>query len=481
MEALGKHAIGTPVEAGHWLCGQLGVEPAALGWTEPSVDGDEFDDEGDEVAPKLPLDAITTLIANRDVVGLRRLRKAHGTQVFDDWLKRAYPFTIDLDPDTIRRLMRLPAFKPQNTLTLRVGEENRIAPSEDITVVEGIAHKGCITLAFGPPKSGKTFLILDLAFAIADAQRARWMAQEIVEHGPVVYVATEGHGGFWKRTRVPKDPLPDDFITALGKTTLIVSHDQGRSEVPHPDDILAAVWDATRKRGRLPSVLVIDTVLRTFGDGNVNQSDHMNAYVAAVRVIANLGIAVILIHHAAKATGTSLGSVALPGAVETIIVSKKLKEDVDLATDNLHHWRVDEARDDATTPWRGFRLDVVDVGLNARGRSVTSCKVEDLGVIPAANKPGRPTGSDMKDFMWGILRDLVATEGQEDQPGVPMGVPCVPEQRWRDETYRRTGDAKPDTKRRTFDRYRDQLLAEKRIGISDGSVWPEIPAQGTSP
>ena len=66
------------------------------------------------------------------------------------------------------------------------------------TIVEGLLHAGSLSLIYGPPKSGKSFLATDLGLSIA-AGDADWMGHEIVRPGPVLYVACEGHGGFWKR------------------------------------------------------------------------------------------------------------------------------------------------------------------------------------------------------------------------------------------------------------------------------------------
>jgi hypothetical protein len=438
--------------------------------------GSEFEPVDGAQADAPTLDDIPVLLDRYDVAGLRKLRKAHG-DFFDHYLEGAWTFNeIDAPPEVVRRLLTLPAFKPKKKPVLRYGEDNRVAPAEDTTVVEGIAHKGSITLPYGPPKSGKTFLMLDLALAIVRAQQADWMGHEIVEHGPILYVACEGYAGFWRRTRAAAGVLADEFVTMEGRLTLIESSDNGRTYAPHPDDIIAAVWDMTRKLGRFPVGAFVDTVFRSFGTGNVNASDHMNAYLAALQTIADLGIAVFPIHHAGKTTGTPIGSTSLMAAADTIILVEKVKEDDD--TDNVHRWCIEMAKDDAATGWRGFLLEVVQVGPNARGKQVTSCKVTDLGVLPATKK-GRPRGSTMQDYAWSLLRGLVGTEGQDNQPGVPNGVPAVPVDRWRDEVYRRTKPGEPQgTKQRAFHRYRDNLLAEERIGISGDFVWPEFPARG---
>jgi hypothetical protein len=97
------------------------------------------------------------------------------------------------------------------------------------TVVEGILHAGSLTLIYGPPKSGKSFLLSSCALSVA-AQDPEWMDHDIVRPGPVLYVACEGHAGFWKRLvaeakeRGWSEPtFPKGFILATGRPMLLTS------------------------------------------------------------------------------------------------------------------------------------------------------------------------------------------------------------------------------------------------------------------
>jgi hypothetical protein len=126
-----------------------------------------------------------------------------------------------------------------DALTFAAGEDAAIAPKLQTTVVRGILHKGSITLVYGMPKSGKSFLATDLALAIADPPRAQWMGHRILQHGPVLYVACEGHGGFWKRLRATGQLVPAQFILAKGRPRLIINPDAtGRTWVPETTDVL---------------------------------------------------------------------------------------------------------------------------------------------------------------------------------------------------------------------------------------------------
>ncbi len=221
------------------------------------------------------------------------------------------------------------------------------------TIVRGLLHAGSLTLFYGPPKSGKSFLATDLCLAVVDDAVKEWMGHPILHHGPVLYVACEGHAGFWKRLRAAAQvrewdsySFPTRFILATGRPALICFDSGVRAWVPHADDIMAAIKEAVAADLK-PVAIVIDTVFRSFGGGNVNASDHMNAYLAALGEILDLKIAVAAIHHEIKSGGTPAGSVTLTGGADTIVHVEKVEN-------GQHRWRVEAAKDDAETDYRKF-------------------------------------------------------------------------------------------------------------------------------
>ncbi len=278
------------------------------------------------------------------------------------------------------------------------------------TIVEGWLHAGSVTLIYGPPKSGKSFLFTDLALAIPDETRDEWMGHAIVRHGPVLYIACEGHAGFWKRLTAAakargwhRDTFPKGFILATGRPMLIRVDARGMTYAPDPSSILEALEDAKR-RGLDPVAIVIDTVFRSFGAGNVNASSDMNVYLACVAVLTDQGYAVALVHHEIKAGGTPAGSVSLIGGADTILHVWRESE-----TGERRFWQVEMAKDDAETEPRAFTLDVIPIGLDPDGRHASSCVICDGGTAPDAmpKRRGRPP-SDNSDAA--MLAGAIYTE-----------------------------------------------------------------------
>jgi KaiC/GvpD/RAD55 family RecA-like ATPase len=342
---------------------------------------------------------------------------------------------------------------PTGGLTLLYGYD-AAQPRPLGTVVKGILHAGSVTLIYGPPKSGKSFLATDLAHSIAAAtgkpMACDWMGHTIVRPGPVLYVACEGHAGFWKRNAAAanqrgwnRDSFPPGFILATGRPKLIKVDADGVHYAPDPSAILAALEDA-KARGLEPVAIVIDTVFRSFGVGNVNASQDMNVYLAAVAELTDRGYAVALVHHETKSSNTPAGSVSLTGGADTIIHVWREGE-----ASERRFWQVEMAKDDAETESRAFTLKVVELGTDPDGMPASSCVVIDEGAAPgetAKRKRGRPASENSEAA---ILASLIHTElcnllGYPDEgqpitfyPGAPQ-VRAVSRTRLR-ETINRAG------------------------------------------
>jgi hypothetical protein len=358
-----------------------------------------------------------------------------------------------------------------SALTLRFGWE-AVQPQPLGTIVRGILHAGSLTLFYGPPKSGKSFLVTDLFLSVA-AELPDWMGHKIVRPGPMLYIACEGHAGFWKRLRGAaiergwdEANFPAGFVLATGRPVLIKLNHKSNAVAPSPDDVLAAL-EQCRRRGVKPNGVAVDTVFRSFGGGNVNASDHMNAYLAALATITDQGLALAAVHHETKAGGTPAGSVTLIGAADTIIATTN-------GPGKEHAWQVEAAKDDGETEARKFTLKVVDIGTNPEGEDVSSCVVVDSGETQPAAR-GRPKKQSERDLLMQFLYDALVDHGEPpNDREIPVSIHLVVHKNHvRDEYMRRTRpDDSADTKGKQFKRLLGDLQKEGRVGIIDQWMWP---------
>lgn len=313
-----------------------------------------------------------------------------------------------------RLIAEAPIWKKNKTDPTRLKLNNSwkmLMPQSMGTIVHGLLHAGSLTLVYGPPKSGKSFLLTSLFLAIA-AGDEEWMGHPILNPGPVLYIACEGHAGFWKRLKAAainrgwtEQTFPSSFVLGTGRPHLITISNNGHAVVPSPQQVTDAIDEAT-EMGCKPVAIAIDTIFRSFGGGNVNASDHMNAYLAAVATIMDRNIAVAAVHHETKQGGTPAGSVTLIGGADTLINTATLE-------DGNHSWQVEMAKDDATTEAQKFTLKIVPVGEDADGNEASSCVVETAsGPVP---RKIRKMSDAHADF-YSHLKAIIAEHGELGRP-----------------------------------------------------------------
>lgn len=297
--------------------------------------------------------------------------------------------------------------------------------------VRGVLPAVGLAGLYGPSASGKSFLALDMAAAIAEG--ARWFDCRVTA-APVVYVALEGEGGFrlrvaaWEQSK--GRPLPDDLAMVLQPFMLT-----------SPQDVadLAAVVPAG-------AVVFLDTLNRTAPTADENSSKDMGTILQAAKLLQSLidGL-VVLVHHTGKdasrgVRGHSSLFAALDAAVE---VSR------DPASER-REWKVAKSKDGADGGNKGFSLTVIDLGLDADGEDVSSCVVAPASTTVVSMKPLTPSQTHAMGALNAALADdLFGTSVHRDV--------------WREAFYLRMCDATVGTKRQAFLRSVRELTEQGRV------------------
>ena len=220
--------------------------------------------------------------------------------------------------------------------------------------VEGLLQPG-VSVWYGQPNVGKTFVVFDLAAHIAWGRP--WNGLE-VEQGRCVYVAAEGVGGLRKRRLAFKKHYPD---VPLNIPLDIVNYTPDLVQGTDTARLIQTIGDA--------KLVIIDTLAACSAGQPENESAVMTAIAGNAREISKATDAhVILVHHQGKHSDTARGHGALKGAIDT---------EVHITSSEAHTGRikVTKQRDlEIMRPW-SFDLEVVDLGENVRGKKVTSCVV----------------------------------------------------------------------------------------------------------
>jgi RecA-family ATPase len=183
-------------------------------------------------------------------------------------------------------------------------------------VVGGLVSVGLNILA-GNPKSGKSFLALALAHAVAIGKD---FLREPTAKGGVLYLALEDtHYRLQNRTRALGLSWPENLYYIMDAPTLA----EGGLELIH--DYLHDPEHEER-----PQLVVIDTLAR-IRDPGMNENVYMedSALGAALQATAFDGNAAILVvHHMRKASHSDFllslsGSAGLPGAADVVMALER--------------------------------------------------------------------------------------------------------------------------------------------------------------
>jgi hypothetical protein len=231
-------------------------------------------------------------------------------------------------------------------------------------LVENLLGHGGLSVAFGASNAGKSFVLLDLAAHVAD--NLSYHGGLAVEGGAVVYITLEGQRAFNNRIAA---------LRAEGK----LSKDAELFVVQVPFSLLEsgdcdALLKAMEPLGLRapPRLVIVDTLSRAMPGGDENSAVDMMAMVAASdRIRSETGAQVTLVHHIGKSIEKGArGHSCLKAAVDTEI---EISRD---PTSGLICVQVKKQRDFDIIPPLYFKLRTVCLGMNNRGKMVTSCVVE---------------------------------------------------------------------------------------------------------
>jgi hypothetical protein len=180
--------------------------------------------------------------------------------------------------------------------------------------VEPLVPHGGLVVVYGEPGVGKTFLVLNLAFAVATG--SPWLGHS-VRQGPVAYVYAEGAQGLFERVK----GLRAEYN---------LQDRAGIAFLPQPIQLLDSLKsvtpfaDAIEAQGVAPAVIVIDTLSRNTPGGKENSQEDMSQAVSACDYLRKrFDSTVILLHHSRKGDKELRGSSVLAGAVDTTILVER--------------------------------------------------------------------------------------------------------------------------------------------------------------
>jgi hypothetical protein len=228
-------------------------------------------------------------------------------------------------------------------------------------LIKGVLERQSNAVLFGKWNVGKTFVILDMAAAIATGQL--WFGKR-VRKGRVLYLGYEGIRAMKKRILAlrGKHPMLLDRATPFAWAPL-------RNPLTRPEgvkEIGAVLVEFAARHGGAPDLIVIDPLQNALGgdDSDANLMAELNRCVA--EIMRRQHCSVLRVHHAGHSNeDRARGHSSLPAGVDTEI----RVDEQEIATT--------KQRDDVRAKF-GFKLRVVKVGKDTDGDEVSTCVVEQI-------------------------------------------------------------------------------------------------------
>ena len=272
--------------------------------------------------------------------------------------------------------------------------------------VRGVLPAHGLASVYGPSGSGKSFLVLDAAAAIADG--AEWFGYR-VKPAPVVYCALEGEAGFRVRVAAWEEAkgrrLPAGLRLVLQSFKLTDPQDVA--------DLAAAVLTAGAG-----AVVILDTLNRAAPDADENASADMGRILEAAKALQRLtGGLVLVVHHTGKdATRGLRGHSSLFAALDAAVEVTR--------EGDRREWKVAKAKDGQDGAGHPFRLEVVDLGEDDDGETVTSCVIAPDESPQDVTRSRLPKGGNQKVVL-DALGELLRKSATFGRAGAPPVRPCV--------------------------------------------------------
>ncbi len=191
----------------------------------------------------------------------------------------------------------------------RIENARHIAPELNRPyVIKNWLDMNAVSVLYGEPNTGKTFLALDIAHHV---QQGRSWAGQRVQQGNVLYIAVEGGALFANRVAALDSA---SFWVLSGPINLL---DPARGDAAPLADALAHL---EAMHGRF-SLIVIDTLARVMNGRDENAAPDIALLMGAVDYLrSRTGAHVMLVHHTGKDRSKGArGHSSLRAAIDTEI------------------------------------------------------------------------------------------------------------------------------------------------------------------
>ncbi len=263
-------------------------------------------------------------------------------------------------------------------------------------LVEGLITEGGFSVLYGASNVGKSFLALELGTCVAEGKLFNDLE---CEQGGVLYIALEGiHGMKCRFEALRRRGEKIDKLALISPKRFNLMNEETYTDIVK----WCKIFEETE--GLPVKLIIIDTLARSMAGGDENAGKDVGDVLTNINKIQyETNAHIMLIHHSGKdASKGARGHSSIRAATDTEIEITQDKQRQSKA-------EIKKQRDlDSKGNKIRYNLEVVHLGENKRGKSVTSCVVE------FDNSTVEDTTPKQKDFKSDDLLDLLPVESRQE-------------------------------------------------------------------
>ena len=336
-------------------------------------------------------------------------------------------------------------------------------PGENF-LIDGWIPTESMMMMFAPSGSGKGFVAVDLAYAIANPEVPDWHGKKINKHGPVIYMAGEGQKGLRKRFAGIAEYWRTNANVPINKTRLGVIQEALPINDDNPD---LGINRAIANIGRMttePALVIIDTTNR-YMSGDENKTPDATSFIqAATKIINEFHCSVLIIHHTGlsqETQGRARGSSVFKAAMDMEFRISKNNKFITL--------EMTKSKDSEIQKPLVFEMKQVAAPgfFTDNGYQDTTCILEhneQMSETVSEKKQKTEKMNKIEKFARDTYRQAAIEFGIFIQdPNSARSVVAVDVEKWREVAYRQSAADKEGTRRMQFRRARESLLEAKKI------------------
>jgi len=354
-------------------------------------------------------------------------------------------------------------------------------------LIKGVLTRGERSMTAGPSQSGKSFLVLDQAMAIA--RGVEWMGCRTL-HGGVIYQAGEGGKGIKKRLRAYRQanglsldenlpfvllPSPIDLYANDDHTNMLID------EIMHWADTFPVPLE----------LIVLDTLSAATPGANENASEDMSRVLArAERIVDATKAHVMLVHHMNAEGSRPRGHTSIFANLDNVVTVRKVEGLHDGDGRPIREAKVAKQKDGEDGGTFRFVLPAVQIGTDIDGDAITSCVVKspnEDGVNEEAGKSKKGGLTDIEKIFMAALLDALDARGVPTPTmlKLPRSISTVVDYNAFKEAFvrRNPKDGDEDDKKwrenikKRLQRSREALWRKGYIGVDTPYIWSTGKAQ----